>query len=168
MCRPVIIVHGLMVSDTPFWCGKSLNQKTALRTNSMTIRAGSLLNGSIVHALRHLYLTVGIYRSISPTCSSSATSFNRIPRFAMSPCRFLNCPTISIQSTLNPPCAYVFLMFLIAHNRSSAFCACQWLHCPKSYTLGYSYHKWYGTNKHDVTTYRHLLVLLEYSPWYCF
>ena len=39
----------------------------------------------------------------------------------MSPYRFLSCPSISIQSTLNPPCAYVFLMFLIACNRSSAF-----------------------------------------------
>ena len=116
-----MIVHGLMVSDTPFWCGKALSQKTTLQTSSMTIHAGSLLNGSTVHALRHLSLTVHIYRLISPTCSSSATSFNRIPRFAMSPCRFSNCPSISIQSTLNPPCAYGFLMFLIACNRSSAF-----------------------------------------------
>ena len=110
-----------MVSDTPFWCGKALSQKIALRTSSMTICAGSLLNGSTVHALRHLSLTVCLYRSISPTCSSSVTSFNQIPRFAMSPRRFSNCPSISIQSTLNPPCAYVFLRFLIARNRSSAF-----------------------------------------------
>ena len=87
----------------------------------MTIHAGSLLNGSTVHALQHLSLMVRIYCLIPPTCSSSATSFNQIPRFAISPHRFSNCPSISIQSTLNPPCAYVFLMFLIAHNRSSAF-----------------------------------------------
>ena len=116
-----MIVHGLMVSDTPFWCGKALSQKTTLRTSSITICAGSLLNGSTVHALRHLSLPVRIYHSISPTCSSSATSFNRIPRFTMSLRRFSNCPSITIQSTLNPPCAYVFLMFLLAHNRSSAF-----------------------------------------------
>ena len=33
---------------------------------------------------------VHIYHLISPTCSSSATSFNQIPRFAMSPHRFFD------------------------------------------------------------------------------
>ena len=114
---PVTMVRGLNDWDMPSSRGKEFNQKFSRCASSITNRGGTWVNGNILMVARMRSFNTRLYRSISPTCSSSATSFSVTFISNNSVLKQLKAPSINTYLTRKPEAWYMAITCLIDFRR---------------------------------------------------